>query len=619
MLKLKNKFIFAPIKTGYSSEDGVVSERHLAFYGIRSKFLGAVIPEPFYLDKSLREIPTQMGIDSDDKIKGLKRLTDSLHRFDTKVIAHLNHPGRMANPKITGNIFLSSTDKPCENGGFIPKRMDLEDIKNTVKLFVMAAERAKESGFDALELQFGHGYLLAQFISPFVNDRDDEYGGDFENRISFPLMVLEAIKKAVKLPVIVRLSGDEMVPKGIKLTEMVELSKKLAEKDVEAIHVSAGTVCSTPPWFFQHMFVPKGKTWEMAKEIKDGTGSKIIFVGRVDSPEDVDILQNKFSADYIAVGRALVADPDFVGKITGEIKAEIRPCLACVEGCLGGVRSGKGLQCLINPEVGREDETFERAQTQKKYAVVGGGLAGMQSALTLRRRGHKVDLFEKENLGGQFNLAPLTPNKRSMAKLVPYFKKELESNQVNVIKKEAMESDLISKYDGVILATGSVPAVPDIPGLKSYFWADILLEENLPKNKNVLIIGGGLVGVDVATALIPLGNRVTIVKRTTDFGGDMELMAKTLSLKMMKDKGTIFSEYTHIKKIEGRTVFAERNGQQIRFEDIDIIVVSTSMKSYNPLEGKIKGRVPVWTIGDAREVGNAQDAIAEAFDVSSRL
>lgn len=616
MLQLKNQFIFAPIKTGYSDGTGVVTERHLAFYKRRAQYLGAVIPEPFYMDKGLRELPTQMGIDKDDKIEGLQKLVATIHESGTKVIAHFNHPGRMANPNITGNYFLSSTDSPCENGGSTPRRMEKEDMKKVVELFVEAAVRAEKANFDVIELQFGHGYLLAQFISPFVNDRTDEFGGSFENRIRFPLKVLHAVMDAVDLPIIVRISGDEMIPEGIKLPEMTALSKILEKKGAKAIHVSAGTVCSTAPWFFQHMFVPKGKTWEMAKKIKEEINIPVIFVGRINSLEDIEKVRKEYSADYMAVGRALVADPDFVGKYFGEMKGTVKPCLACAEGCLGGVKSGQGLQCLVNPEAGRETETIKPARQSKKYAVVGGGLAGMQAAITLRIRGHEVDLYEKNTLGGQFNLAPLTPNKRSMAKLIPYFKEELKDNKANVIFKEAKKSDLTSKYDGVILATGSKPAVPPIPGLDKFYWADILLEENLPENKKVLIIGGGLIGVDIATALIARSNKVIIVKRTTDFGEDMEAIAKTLSLKMMKEKGTVFSDHTHIKRVEGRTVYAERSAKNIRFDDVDVIVVSTSMKSYNPLEKELEDKMPVYVIGDAKEVGNAQDAIRDAYETA---
>ncbi len=619
MLKLKNMFVFAPIKTGYGDGSGKVNERHIAFYKRRCKYLGAVIPEPFYLDKGLREIPTQLGIDNDDKNEGLQKLVSSIHDSGAKVIAHLNHPGRMANPNIPNNYFISSTDRPCENGGATPGRMDKKDMKQVTDLFAKAALRAKKANFDIIELQFGHGYLLAQFLSPFVNDRTDEYGGSFENRIRFPLDVLRAVKQTVNLPIIARISGDEMIPSGIKLTEMTAFSKILEENGVHAIHVSAGTVCSTPPWYFQHMFVTKGKTWEMAGTIKQEINIPVMFVGQINTVEDIEKLRAEFPADYIAVGRALIADPDFIGKYQGEVKGVISPCLACAEGCLGGVKSGQGLQCLVNPQAGKEAEAVEKAERPKRYAIAGGGLAGMEAAIILKERGHDVDLYEKDELGGQFNLAPLTPNKKSMAKLIPYLKERLKENRVNLIFKEARKSNLTKKYDGVIIATGSRPSVLSIPGLDNFYWADILMEENLPENKNVLIIGGGLIGVDIATGLIPGNNRITIVKRTTDFGEDMEMIAKNLSLKMMKEKGTVFSDHTYIKKIEGKTVYAERNGDDIQFNDIDIIVVSTGMKSYNPLEEELRGEMQVYVVGDAKEVGNAQDAIRDSYEIAKKL
>ncbi len=619
MVKLKNIFIFAPIKTGYGDRSGKVTDRHIAFYKRRCKYLGAVIPEPFYLDKGLREIPAQLGIDNNDKIGELQKLAASIHESGTKVIAHLNHPGRMANPNIPGNYFISSTDRPCENGGATPIRMDKNNMEQVTDLFAKAALRAKKANFDIIELQFGHGYLLAQFLSPFVNDRTDKYGGSFENRIRFPLEVLQAAKESVDLPIIARISGDEMIPNGIKLPEMIAFSKILEKHGVKAIHVSAGTVCSTPPWYFQHMFVPKGKTWEMAGKIKEEITIPVIFVGQINMAEDIEKLRAAFPTDYIAVGRALIADPDFIGKYQGEVKGVISPCLACAEGCLGGVKSGQGLQCLVNPQVGKETETIERTEQPKRYAIIGGGLTGMEAAIILKERGHDVDLYEKDELGGQFNLAPLTPNKRSMAKLVPYLKERLKENNVNIIFKEATKSDLTKKYDGVIIATGSKPSVLSIPGLDKFYWADILLEENLPENKNVLIIGGGLIGVDIATGLIPRNNKITIVKRTTDFGEDMEMIAKNLSLKIMKEKGTVFSDHTYIKKIEGKTVYAERNEEDIQFADIDIIVVSTGMKSYNPLEEELRGKMQVYVVGDAKEIGNAQDAIRDGYEIAKKL
>jgi len=618
-LQLRNEFIFAPIKLGYSDATGIITEKHLDFYRQRSKHIGAVTLEPLYMEPGLRELPTQLGIDSDDKLDGLKEMTNIIHSDGAKVISHLNHPGRMANPKIPGNYFWSSTDRACENGGAIPEKMNREMMNKVTELFVESAKRAVIAGFDIIELQLGHGYLLAQFLSPAVNNLDDKYGGSFENRIKFPVEVAKAVKKTVAIPVIARISGDEMIPEGFHIDEMIMFAQVLEKNGIDALHITAGTVCSTPPWFFQHMFIPKGKTWELADAIREETNIPVIYVGRINTKDDINNLLNKNKAEYLALGRSLIADPDFVGKYLGKAEGNITPCLACAEGCLGGVKSGQGLQCLVNPEVGQESYIVKKAKQSRKFAVVGGGLAGMEAAIILRKRGHTVELYEKDKLGGQFNLAPLTPNKKSMELLVPYFVEELKIKNVNVVFKEITKSDIISKYDGVILATGSKSSVPQIPGLDKYYWADILLEENLPKNKNVLVIGGGLIGVDIVTALIPRGNKIIIVKRTIDFGEDMEMISKTLSLKMMKEKGTIFSDHTFIKKVEGNTVYAERNNKDIQFDNIDIIVVSTGMKSYNPLEKIFKNKIPVYVIGDARKPGNAQDAISDGYEMAKKL
>ncbi len=612
MLNLRNPYIFAPIKTGYSDGDGRVTSHHLAYYRKRSRHVGAVTPEPFYLDARLRELPTQMGIDGESKVPGLKSLVDEIHAGGAAAIAHLNHAGRMANPKIPGNLFFSSTDQACETGGAQPTRMGKQEMDEVVDLFVAAARTALASGFDALELQLGHGYLLAQFLSPLVNDREDLYGGDFTGRSRFPLQVVDAVRAEVDLPLLVRISGAEMVPGGIEIEESVALARELKSRGVEAVHVSAGTVCSTPPWFFQHMFVPVGKTWDMAERIHRETGVRVVAVGRISDTETAKRLETRFEGGFLAVGRALVADPDFVGKVLGQVEGPIRPCLACAEGCLGGVKSGRGLQCLVNPEIGRELLMVEPAETKRRVAVVGGGLAGMQAAITLYDRGHEVDLFEANKMGGQFNFAPLTPHKQSMDRLVPYFIEELALRRIRVITQEAAGCDVVD-YDAVVVATGSAPRVPPIPGLGEYRWADILDDEELPQDKHILIIGGGLIGVDVATALVPLGNRITIVKRTLDFGEDMEMIAKKLSLKIMTESGVEFSDLTHIHRVEGRTVHAQREEEAVVFEDVDLIVVTTGMQSVDGLARELDGAVPVWLVGDAKRVGNAQDAITDAY------
>lgn len=616
-MDFKNNIIMAPVKLGYSDLTGVVTQKHLNFYNARSKHVAAVALEPLYMDKGLRELPTQLGIGDDMHIEGLKKLTDLLHKNGAKAIAHLNHPGRMANPKIPNNYHVSSTDKPCENGGATPIKLDKEGMQNVIQLHIDAIKRAEKAGFDIVEIQFGHGYLMAQFLSPAVNDRTDEYGGSFENRIKFPLELIDAIKKSTDLEIIARISGEEMTPNGFKIDETIKFAKILQDKGVSAFHVTAGTACSTPPWFFQHMFVPKGKTWQFANEIKKSADIPVIYVGQINDFADVDKILNEFKGDYVAVGRPLVADPDFAGKYYGEVKENLRPCLACSEGCLGGVKSGKGLGCTVNPLVGKEEFQILPVTQTKNIVVVGAGLAGMSAAVNLHYRGHKVTIFEKDKLGGQFVLAPLPPHKQSLVKIIDYYSKEIEDAKIEVVRKNAQPEDL-NNYDEVVIATGSVPAIPPIEGLKDYYWAEVLEEQNIPENKRTLVIGGGLIGTEVANKLLSKGNKVFIVEMLSEIARGMEMIEQKLTLKALKNENVNIFVNTKVQKICDSNVAIEGENFKQTLENIDVIVLATGMKSYNPFDEVEFGK-PVHFIGDAQKVGKAQDAIEAGFYLANEL
>ncbi len=619
MLDLRNPFIMALVKLGYSNGTGVVTQKHIDFYGPRSKHAGAVTLEPLYMDAGLRELPTQLGIDNDNKIEGLKKLTGLIHDNGAKVIAHINHPGRMANPKIPGNYHWSSTDKACESGGAVPEKMDRSMMEKVIRMHVEAARRAEKAGFDFVELQTGHGYLLAQFLSPAVNNRTDEYGGSLENRMRFPLEVIHAVIQAVDIPVIVRMSGDEMIPKGFHLDEMLVYASELEKAGVAALHVIAGTACGTPPWFFQHMFIPKGKTWELAGKIKQQVSVPVIFLGRIHSAEDIQTIREKYQGEYFALGRALVADPDFIGKYLGLVEGTIRPCMACSEGCLGGVKAGKGLGCVVNPTVNTGLPALQKAPQAKRYAVVGGGLAGMQAALSLKEKGHEVILYEKNELGGQFNLAYLPPQKESLKDIVDYYKTELNRMQVSVKKEEASPEKLrAGSFNGVIMATGAVPAVPPIKGLKEYFWTEFLEDEHLPHGKKILVIGGGLIGMEVASKLVDNDNDVVVVEMLEEIARGMEMIEKAMTLKKLKAKGAeIITQHT-VTEVNGNEVkITGKEGDRI-LAGIDHIVVATGMRPYHPFESE-EGLPPVYFVGDAQKVGKAQEAIREAYALALKL
>ncbi len=617
MKNLRNNFIMASVKLGYSDGKGNVTNKHLDFYNRRSKHVGAVTLEPLYMDSGLRELPTQLGIDSDEKILELKKITKLIHSNGAKVIAHINHPGRMANPMIPGNYWWSSTDKACPNGGKTPEKMDREMMDTVKQMIVDAAIRAEKASFDYIELQYGHGYLFSQFLSSAVNDRTDEYGGSFDNRAKFPLEVFDEVKKSINVPVIIRLSAEDFTPNGIHIDEAIKLAKRLEEKGASAIHVVSASACYTPPWFFQHMFVPKGKTWELASKIKENISIPVIFVGKINSAKDIETIKQKYNGEYFALGRAMVADPDFVGKYLRVIKKQIRPCMACSEGCLGGVKAGKGLGCVVNPQVNTGLPDIDKINNPKKYAVIGGGLAGMQAAVLLKEKGHDIDLYEKNKLGGQFNLAYLPPKKESLKEIIDYLINELNHNNVNIINHEVTKEDVISKkYDGVIMATGSEPFVPKIEGLTKYYWTEFLDDRLLPLNKNILVVGGGLIGLEVASKLVENNNMVTIVEMLDDIARGMEMIEKVMTVKKLKEKNTKILTNHKLTKVIDDKIFLESNGRTIELNNIDSIVIATGMKSYLPFDLQNE---KVYKIGDAKKVGKAQEAIYDAYKLALEL
>jgi 2,4-dienoyl-CoA reductase-like NADH-dependent reductase (Old Yellow Enzyme family)/thioredoxin reductase len=615
---IKNRAIMAPIKTGYGVPTGEVTDRHLRFFERRSRHVGAVTPEPFCLHPTLRELPVQIGIHSDDMLPGLKRLADVIHGNGALAIAHLNHPGRMANPAIPGNRFLSSSGRMCPTGVKEPEAMDQSLIEESQGLFEKAAVRAEKAGYDFVELQFGHGYLIAQFLSEAVNDRTDQYGGNWENRLRYGLEVLERVKKAITLPIIVRLSADEMTPNGLGLEDAMRLAVALEERGANALHISSGSACETPPWYFQHMAVPKGKTWDFASRIREKVRIPVIAVGQINEREDPETILQNGMADAVAIGRALIADPDFVGKVLGKISDSIRPCASCLEGCIGGVRGGKGLMCVVNPAVGKDEEAVPTVERPRKVAVVGGGPAGMEAALVLDERGHDVTLYEKDDLGGLFTFAYLTPRKGNLKRISDYLIQEVQE-KVPVVREEAGAEDLVDAYDAVIVATGSHPQPPDIPGLKEWNWAEILQEHHMPTGKKGLIVGGGFIGAEMAEALVRNGNDITILKRSKEIAPAMEPMARKFLLRALEELNIPVMTDTDVTKVEGGTVHLMTGVEEGSIEGVDFIVYTKGMVPEDSLKERLAGKVPVYSIGDCREIGRAMDAIHDAYHCAMSL
>ena len=452
-VSMRNPLLMAPVFTGYATPEGLVTTKFTEFYELRARHVGALTPEPFCIEENTREIACQAGLYNADMIAPLIMFNTAVHQVGARTVAHLSHPGRLANPNLSEGPALSSSSRPCPGPYGKPRAMTKRDIQRTKRRFVEAAEISERAGFDLIELEFGHGHLIAQFLSPLVNDRDDGYGGNLEKRARFGLEILEALRQEVTLPVMVRLCGDEMVPGGLGLEEAVRLSVMIEAAGAAALHVSLGSGCETPDWCYGHESVQMERSWEAAERLKKAVKLPVVAAGGVRSPEVAKKLLFSGRADLLAVGKALIADPDFAGRILGKVRGRYRPCLGCLEGCLNEVLKGGSLECVSNPQVGlnHREGTLPKSKAPKEVAVVGGGPMAMEAAITLHQRGHKVTLFSPENAYIMTDDGKEEP--MLVRDLLEFLKAETK-RIVRVVPGDVALQDLPGIFEAVVLATG---------------------------------------------------------------------------------------------------------------------------------------------------------------------
>jgi 2,4-dienoyl-CoA reductase-like NADH-dependent reductase (Old Yellow Enzyme family)/thioredoxin reductase len=614
-LQIPNRIAMAPIKTAYGAKDGQVTEQLIAYFQRRAKGgVGLIVSEPLYVDKRGQEHPRQLGIDADDKLDGLRRLTEAIHREGARVFAHLNHGGRAANPKAAGKPPEAPSNVPCPLTGFEPEVLKKERIIEIVRAFADAAQRAKKAGFDGVELQFGLGYLVSQFLSPATNLRTDAYGGDLERRMRFAGDVFKAVRQAVgdEFPIGVRISGSEKAPKGLEIDDAKDLARRLESWGANLIHVATGSSCESLPWYFQHMALPPGVNEKLASQIKEVVNLPVMAAGRLGDPPRILEVLEKGMLDIVALGRPLLADPDLPGKMREDRDDEVVLCGHCLQGCFVRVKSGQGIGCNVNPELGNELEEAAPAARPKHVVVVGGGPAGMQAALTAERRGHRVTLFEKGRLGGQFALAFLPPGKKRLEQPFRSLVAKVEHSEIGLRLGEEATLDKLKelKPDAVVLATGSRPVVPDIPGLDNSITGEEALTNIDEVGNRVLILGGGMIGMEVAEFLALSGKQCIVVEMLEDIANDMDPISRKLMMKRLQSLPVEIRTRTELKRIENNRAIVTFQDAEVDLGQFDSHVVAVGNRAFTPLLEELqKEGIAVTTAGDAQKPARIYDAV----------
>jgi 2-enoate reductase len=630
-LHLKNRIVMSAMLTGLNepTEKGRLSQRAIDFYVARAKGgTGLIIPSTMRPSTRIEPSWIEPVVDSERCIRWLNDLAEAVHDYGAKVCVQLTAGfGRIftPNPALPHGGTVSASPIPCFwNPDIITRELTIEEIEGLVADYEFSCKIISSAGIDAIEIHAHEGYLIDQFVTALWNKRTDKYGGDLDGRLRLPLELLAAAKRGAgaDFPITYRYGLTHYLEGGRDIEEGLEIARRLEAAGVNALHINAGCYennnLAQPP-----TAQPPGLLVDLAEMTKKAVNIPVITVGKLGYPELAERVLEEGKADFIALARPLLADPEWPNKVKAGRLEDITPCTGCHDGCIQRLLDGKHVSCAVNPACGRERESIiSPAGKKKSVVIIGGGPAGMEAARVAALRGHQVTLWEKGHaLGGNLIPAAVPSFKRDYKLLLDYLITQIR--KLGVITKLGQEAtpDLIQKTnpDIVIIATGATPIIPDIPGIekgmgtgKVVAAADVLLGKK-EVGERAVIIGAGLVGCETALYLAQEGKRVTVVELYTAMRDTCWINALDLKERLDKANAKILTHTNVLEIKHDGLVIADEQGKKSTLE-ADTIILAAGLEPNRELLEALQDKLPeVYSIGDCVESRQVMSAMWEGF------
>ena len=624
-LEVANRIIKSSTTTGMANIDGTVTEKLIRHYKELARGGAGLVNVGYaWVDKiASKSVQCQIGVADTEHIPGLMWLAKTIQDNGARAGLQLEHCGRQ---KFLGTPPMKAPSRvPWEElkmmGGTVPDELTFEEVGGIVEAFGDSAYRTMVAGFDLVEVHAAHGYVITNFLSPRTNKRTDWYGGSLENRMRFLLEIVANIRKKVGpgYPFSVRLSGTEYEVDGVMIEDTIEIAKALEKAGVDVVHISGGNHHQmagqvTP------MYLPVAyNTWAAAR-VKKEVNIPVIASGSITLPELAEDILASGKADFVGLARPLFADPYFPKKARENCEEDIIPCIRCTDGCLErGIFPFGYIHCTVNVNCGDEGEfDIVPSKTVKKVAVVGGGPGGMEAARVAALKGHQVTLYEKRKLGGRLHEASIPAFKSDLLPLIKYYARQMEKiSNIEVVMKDVTPEEIIKgKFDAVVVATGGKPLALDIQGIdnkKVVDWEAAI--QGAPLGDNLLVVGGGLIGTELALHLAKQGKKVTMVEMLDQVAGGVEKAALAVVFGMIAELKIGVHTGQRLEMLTDKgAITVDRYGRKKEFA-VDNVILAVGLGPQRDFAKALEDTdMEVSVVGDAYKPRKIYDAIHEGHN-----